>query len=117
MIGTHDGRISLSFCGVRAELRQHKNETSVYTLLRVYSEARGRGYASGLLQQLGMWADKNGKTLWLEVNQYADSEGMNNQQLEDWYARHGFIALPKTQAGHTIMIRNPRETSQEIHSV
>lgn len=59
----------------------------IITRINVPSEHRGQGHASGLLSDICSYADKNQINLFLEI---AASDGLNRDQLENWYRRYGF---------------------------
>lgn len=49
---------------------------------------RGKGNGTKILKRILADADAEGRTLWLEVH---SSGPLDNNQLIDWYTRHGFI--------------------------
>jgi predicted GNAT family N-acyltransferase len=91
----------------------------IITRINVPQQARGRGHARELLKQILEEADATQTTLWLEIS---PSDGLNYDELEAWYKRHGFrnvggiyrrrpaqLPGPSAQAGSfQIEIRWPR---------
>lgn len=60
---------------------------------RVYSQTRGRGHATRLLQQVTEWADENDLELYLRAQGYGGpvQTMLDNNQLIKFYERHGFV--------------------------
>lgn len=64
----------------------------IITSIDVRPDHRGQGAGSRLLRDIIADADREGVNLYLSVD--ADSSGgLSNQQLRDWYMRHGFKPL------------------------
>lgn len=72
--------------GVEIGLRPSKVGEAVY-IMKIRSSQRGEGRASYALQALCKLADEYQLDLFLEVEQ---SDGLNSEQLAEWYWRYGF---------------------------
>jgi GNAT superfamily N-acetyltransferase len=59
----------------------------IITRVNVPLAHRGRGHGSTLLREICGDADLERVALYLEI---AESDGLNQFQLRDWYRRHGF---------------------------
>ena len=70
-----------------ADLTDYYGQGLIITRINVPVAHRGKGHATALLQQILDDADKEGITLYLEIQA---SDGLNRDQLQDWYERHGF---------------------------
>lgn len=66
------------------------NEGMIITRINVPQAFRGQGHARELLRRVCADADLEGVTLWLEIS---SSDGLDYDQLEAWYVRHGFKPL------------------------
>src|SRR4051812_30801182 len=63
-------------------------------LSSLYSQQRGMGHASSLLKEVTTYADKNGISLWLEVQRYGNPhDALDNSQLIRLYEKFGFDVL------------------------
>jgi len=71
----------------------------IITRINVPEKWRGLGIGSRLLTQILSDADRDGITLGLEVQ---PTGGLNLEQLEAWYSRHGF-----KYGNLGLMFRNP----------
>lgn len=69
------------------DLCDYYGEGFIITRINVPKEFRNKGVASKLLQRVLDEADKEKINLWLEISA---SDGLNYDQLEAWYKRHGF---------------------------
>lgn len=76
-----DTRISI------ADICEYENLGWIITRINVPAEFRGTGAGTRLLKQITDDADEHGVTLWLEIS---PSDGLNYEELEAWYKRHGF---------------------------
>jgi GNAT superfamily N-acetyltransferase len=59
----------------------------------IWSDIKGKGYATKLLNKLKKYSDKTGVPLSLRAsisNNIQTSGGLNQQELVDWYIRNGF---------------------------
>lgn len=65
-----------------------------------------KGYATALMHEVCLEADKAGIVLIVQPGQFDD--GMTTEQLERWYAKFGFIPLPKDEGNPTVMARQIR---------
>jgi|SRR6185436_8843973 len=66
----------------------HYDSRSWYiTRINVPRAHRGKGLGSQLLDELLAMADEAKKNVWLEIQ---PSDGLNYNELEAWYLRHGF---------------------------
>ena len=62
-----------------------------------------KGYATALMHEVCAEADQTGIVLIVQPGQF--DEGMTTEQLEKWYAKFGFVALPKDEGNPTVMAR------------
>lgn len=62
-------------------------EGLILTRINVPREYRGKGEGTDLLKRILADADRDKVTLYLEIS---PSDGLNWEQLEAWYLRHGF---------------------------
>jgi predicted GNAT family acetyltransferase len=62
-------------------------EGRIITRINVPKTHRGHGYATLVLRQCLADADREGITLYIEIS---PSDGLDYDQLENWYWRHGF---------------------------
>lgn len=80
-------------------------------LLRsVQSVTHRKGHGNGLMRKVTEYADKHNLTVQLSVQCYGqplDTEVLNNQQLERWYASHGFQRVSKREPVRMIRYPNP----------
>lgn len=60
-------------------------------LERISSEAKGKGNASKALDKLLKQADEYGITLKVQPHPYGKIKGLNTEQLQNWYAKRGFV--------------------------
>lgn len=81
-----------------ADLCDYFGHGLIVTRINVPREHRGRGIASEILREICREADAEGVRLCLEVS---SSDGLDADQLRDWYERHGF-------SGSGVMIRMPK---------
>lgn len=91
--------------GARVGLRPNKTGDSLYIMnIRTDTTDRGKGSASKALATLCEMADRFGVVMFLEVEEEVEeSDGMDADQLLDWYWRNGFRGdAPK-------MVREPSE--------
>ena len=74
--------------------------------INVPYQYRGKGLGRRLLKEALSDADREGATLYLEINPYGE---MTHQQLEAWYMRYGFTKhyIPG------VYIRRPQEKTLE----
>jgi hypothetical protein len=73
------------------------------TRIEVGNEERGKGYATQLLNEICMDADRERIRLWLEIAP-DESNGLDYVQLLSWYKRHGFEQFMM----EGIMVRDPQ---------
>ena len=66
-----------------------------------------KGHATHLMHDVCAEADRTGFVLMLQVRPFDD--GMDDEQLEEWYAKFGFIEI---QHEPVLMARQPRNTIQ-----
>jgi hypothetical protein len=67
-------------------------EVSIY-ISRIWSDIKGKGYATKLLNKIKKYSDKTDVPLSLmasAVNNIKTSGGLNQQELVDWYIKNGF---------------------------
>jgi hypothetical protein len=67
-------------------------EESLY-ISEIWSDIKGKGYATKLLNKLKKYSDKTGVPLCLRAstsNNIQTSGGLNQQELVDWYIKNGF---------------------------
>ena len=67
-------------------------EVSIY-ISEIWSDIKGKGYATKLLNKLKKFSDKTGVPLSLRAsisNNIQTSGGLNQQELVDWYIKNGF---------------------------
>lgn len=78
----------------------------------IFSERRGKGLASGTLKRLTESADRHGVVIELPVmanDVPGMSNGLNDDQLIQWYGRFSFELLnERSRGGHPLMRRSPR---------
>lgn len=74
-------------------------------LTNVYSEDRGHGHATALMQEIAKFADKEGVELRLVPKRYgyADKKSPSNPQLIEFYKKHGFELV--TELPEPTMVR------------
>lgn len=61
----------------------------------VHSRVRGKGHATKVLSDIIDYADAQGLTLQLHVQQYGPPQDtLNNKQLEEFYGKFGFVTVP-----------------------
>ena len=77
-------------------------------LTNLYSTNPGQGHASMLMREVIDFADKHGVILVLEVGQYGNPRGLNNDQLKVFYEKYEFVS-----AGGRVMKRTPKKESHE----
>lgn len=70
-----------------ADLCDYDGRGMLLTRINVPKAARGRGHARRLLDRILEDADHFRVTLFLEIS---PSDGLDFDQLEAWYMRHGF---------------------------
>lgn len=70
-----------------ADLCDYYGKGMYITRINVPVASRGQGVARALLQIILDEADREGVRLYLEI---AASDGLDRDQLEAWYERHGF---------------------------
>lgn len=90
--------------GIPEDMREDTRE-----LVDLESLERGNGHASALMHQVTAEADRTWKTLILTAQPF--QEGMSQEQLERFYARHGFVRI---QDEPVIMARSP-ERPRIVH--
>lgn len=79
------------FESATASLRQF--DTSVpWVLSSVFSRDRGKGHATGLMEQIVAYADEHDIEIQLLVKRfkYTDSKALDNEQLRAFYEKFGF---------------------------
>jgi len=82
-------------------------------LSSLYSQRRGQGHATTLLEEVVEYADKNGISLWLEVRRYGDPHGgLDNSQLIRLYEKFGFDVL-EDERQLVVMGRYPLERREQ----
>lgn len=64
------------------------------------------GHGTKVMGSVLTYADDRGLGLYLGVQQFGP-DGMNNEQLEAWYSKFGFVRLPGPRP--RIMHRPPRD--------
>lgn len=72
-------------------------------IVNLRSDSQRKGYASALMHQVCGEADRTGVILIVQPGQF--DAGMTTEQLEKWYAKFGFVALPKDEGNPTVMAR------------
>ncbi|MEI4572885.1 hypothetical protein, partial [Klebsiella pneumoniae] len=104
---------------VEVDLLVGKNNTLYIDYIR--SKDQGHGLASRTIKEICFYADRHKVKLWLEVKPIPPYDGanprLNEQQLVQWYARHGFESKmflhesgkSRTELGGFIdMVREPQ---------
>lgn len=81
---------------------EHYGPDWYVTRINVPRAHRGKKLGSQLLDRCLALADKEKKIVWLEIQ---PSDGLNYNELEAWYLRHGFN-------GFMIYQRRPRKERQ-----
>lgn len=66
-------------------------DTFYFNRIIIQPKFRGKGYGSILLDKLLSEFNSKGYNLICEVNPYGP---LNDEQLRDWYKRHGFVDNP-----------------------
>jgi len=98
--------------GVPEDMRERVRE-----ILSVQSSTQRQGDATALMWQTCAEADMHWITLLIHVKPF--SRGMDEERLERWYAKFGFIKIQdKTDDGAAavLMARNPqRPAIQRVH--
>ena len=75
---------------IEVDLKPYKyDENTVYFSLIRALKGADKGEASAVLKQITDLADRHGVTLFLQVEKVG-KKGLNEQQLQDWYAKNGF---------------------------
>jgi N-acetylglutamate synthase-like GNAT family acetyltransferase len=82
---------------------------SMLTGIEVEWKLRGRGYGTELLKQVLTDADKEGVILLLSVASDDSDKALSNDQLQDWYERHGFYQIEGKTGNGVTMQRLPKE--------
>lgn len=79
-----------------------------YSVTNVFSKFPGMGQARCVMEQLVAYADKHELQLVLTVQEYRGQtgRGFNNEQLETFYSKFGFVRHPNSFPPH-IMYRDP----------
>lgn len=70
-----------------ADLCDYYGKGLIITRINVPKAARGKGIGTKLLLEILKEADESRTTLYLEIQ---SSDGLDRDQLEAWYERHGF---------------------------
>ena len=86
------------------EMREHVRE-----IVGVKSEERQQGHARALMYEVCTEADGYWITLFLHAKPFAD--GMTQEQIERWYAKHGFVKIQDhtDDGAHAVlMARSPK---------
>lgn len=87
-----------------ADLVQMSFGRMLITRINVPVKYRGEGIGSGLLKEICCEADKYRMELILEVMSSGD---LSDEELVDWYSRHGFKIVSRENYSSTIMRRVP----------
>ena len=87
-----------------ADLAQMSFGRMLITRINVPVKYRGEGIGSGLLKEICREADKYRMELVLEVMSSGD---LSDEELVDWYSRHGFKIVSRENYSSTIMRRVP----------
>ncbi len=79
------------------------------TVSNVFSVRRGQGQATRVIQHICKYADDNGMSLLLEVQQYgyADGDSPDNSGLKRWYRSFGFVSCEGNRMVRTHKIQRP----------
>lgn len=86
-------------------------EGHIATISDLFSNLRSHGHASGLLTKVLSYTDKAGLTVFLEAKQFGHPIGLDNDSLQRFYEKFGFVREPGT--GPARYMR--RAPSQELH--
>jgi ribosomal protein S18 acetylase RimI-like enzyme len=70
-----------------ADLCDYYDEGLILTRINTLPHCRGKGFARTLMREITADADREGITLYLEINASGD---MSYDQLAAWYERNGF---------------------------
>jgi N-acetylglutamate synthase-like GNAT family acetyltransferase len=92
-----------------ASLLHISPRASILTGIEVEFRLRDRGYGTELLKLVLADADKEGVTLLLSVSSDDSPKALTNDQLQAWYARHGFYVIEGKTGTGTNMQRLPQE--------
>jgi GNAT superfamily N-acetyltransferase len=93
--------------GARASLMKVDDKT--YLLHSVFAKELGKGYGREVVQMAVDKADERGYTLKLRVQEFRHphGQGLNNQQLEAFYEKFGFVRELNSDR-RVFMTRPPR---------
>jgi GNAT superfamily N-acetyltransferase len=94
---------------VTASLMHISPRSSILTGIEVEKNLRGRGYGTALLKKVLEDADRLGVILLLSVASDDSPRALTNEQLQAWYARHGFMIVPGKTGNGTTMQRLPNK--------
>lgn len=94
----------------QASAKLERLDLGIYQLKNVWSHARRMGDGRGVMERVASYADRHNLILVLVAQQYGNpnSPGLNNKQLEEFYAKFGFEKQPD-QGKPTRMIRYPNQ--------
>lgn len=96
-----------------AQVTMTHSDSKTAKLSNLYSQERGKGHATSLLEEVMDYADKNGISLWLEVQRYGNPRnGLDNSQLIRLYEKFGFDVLEDRRT-LVMMGRYPLERREE----
>jgi GNAT superfamily N-acetyltransferase len=87
----HKKVVTTTFRRYSASLSLRYDDDGTAKLSNLYSELRGQGHASALMEVVMKHADDEGISLWLEVQRFgATRDGLDNETLIAFYERFGF---------------------------
>lgn len=93
-------------CWATASLLKLNDDRWIVSGVETRSSQRGNGAGSRLLAQICADADREDVTLILMVSSDCTPGSLTNEQLTEWYRRHGFIQM--ADIGEFAMERTPR---------
>lgn len=119
--GMRPGRRELGVASVMVNISQAVPQhmragTREVSHLHVPAEHRRKHLGTALMNLICQEADANGITLLLTVRP-SDEDGLDEDQLIDWYIRFGFMLLQDTPLGQ-MMVRKvhvPNRVAEVIH--
>ena len=90
----------------RAEALPEHMQDGTREIINLRCSSQRKGHATALMHEVCLEADQTGIVLIVQPGQF--DEGMTTAQLEKWYAKFGFVALPKDEGNPSVMARQIR---------